>query len=211
MKLLSVVCMPARRLTSLLRCQTGSSGIEFAVLLPLMLTLYISGYEISQAISVNRKVTLVAHTAADLVAQSSVPVAAADFSGFFILTNAVMTPYSTTPLTVIVSQLYVDANCNATVDWSQATPSTAAYSPGTTITATALLNELAQLVGGQNGQCPSPATYLIWGQASYAYAPALGYTITGTLNLSDQIFLSPRMGSCVVFTGSTDKLCPNES
>ena len=38
---------------------------------PLMITLYLGGVEVSQAVAVNRKTTLVAHTVADLVAQVS--------------------------------------------------------------------------------------------------------------------------------------------
>jgi Flp pilus assembly protein TadG len=49
--------------------QRGVSAIEFAILLPLMLTLYFGGVEISQAVSADRKNTLVAHTIGDLVSQ----------------------------------------------------------------------------------------------------------------------------------------------
>ena len=41
------------------------------MLLPLMVTLYLGGVEVSQAIAVDRKVTLVARTLADLVAQAT--------------------------------------------------------------------------------------------------------------------------------------------
>jgi hypothetical protein len=38
---------------------------------------------------------------------------------------------------------------------------------------------------------------LIWGEASYAYKPTIGYVVTGTLNLSDQIYMSPRLTASV--------------
>jgi Flp pilus assembly protein TadG len=41
------------------------------MLLPLMVTLYIGGVEVSSAIAVDRKVTLVSRTLGDLVAQST--------------------------------------------------------------------------------------------------------------------------------------------
>ena len=41
------------------------------MLLPLMLTLYLGGVEVSQGISVDRKVTLTARTVADLASQVS--------------------------------------------------------------------------------------------------------------------------------------------
>jgi hypothetical protein len=40
-------------------------------------------------------------------------------------------------------------------------------------------------------------SYLIWGEASYSYTPPIAYVISGTLNLADQIFMSPRMSSSV--------------
>ena len=55
----------------LARDQEGVSAVEFAMLLPLMLTLYLGGVEVSQGISIDRKVTLTARTVADLVAQVS--------------------------------------------------------------------------------------------------------------------------------------------
>ncbi len=41
------------------------------MLLPLMVTLYLGGVEVSQAVAVDRKVTLVARTLGDLVAQAT--------------------------------------------------------------------------------------------------------------------------------------------
>jgi hypothetical protein len=34
---------------------------------------------------------------------------------------------------------------------------------------------------------------LILGEVSYAYTPIVGYTISGTLTLSDTMFMSPRI------------------
>ena len=38
-----------------------------------------------------------------------------------------------------------------------------------------------------------PNSQLIFSEVSYAYTPTIGYTITGTLNLSDQMYMSPRI------------------
>ena len=38
-----------------------------------------------------------------------------------------------------------------------------------------------------------PNSSLLWSEVSYNYTPVIGYTITGTLSLSDQMFMSPRM------------------
>jgi hypothetical protein len=33
----------------------------------------------------------------------------------------------------------------------------------------------------------------VWSEVNYNYTPVVGYTITGTLPLSDQMFMSPRI------------------
>ena len=40
-----------------------------------------------------------------------------------------------------------------------------------------------------------PGTQLILAQATYAYTPTVGYTITGTLNLSDRMYMAPRISA----------------
>ena len=56
-----------RRLWRLIGDERGVSAVEFALLLPLMLTLYLGAVEVSQGIRADRKVTLTARTIVDLV------------------------------------------------------------------------------------------------------------------------------------------------
>lgn len=69
--LASVFTPLRRRLLALARNQRGVAAVEFAMLLPLMITLYIGAVEISQMVSIDRKVSLTARAVADLVAQST--------------------------------------------------------------------------------------------------------------------------------------------
>ena len=43
----------------------------------------------------------------------------------------------------------------------------------------------------------SPNTSLIWSEVQYTYMPTIGYVITGTLNLKDQIYMRPRLSDTV--------------
>ena len=43
-----------------------------------------------------------------------------------------------------------------------------------------------------------PNTSVIWGEANYSYKPAIGWVITGTIAMYDQIFLRPRQSNNVV-------------
>ena len=53
------------------RDKRASSAVEFALLAPLMIGLYLGGVEISEGISVDRKVTLAAGAVANLAAQTA--------------------------------------------------------------------------------------------------------------------------------------------
>jgi len=41
---------------------------------------------------------------------------------------------------------------------------------------------------------------LIWGEVSYSYKPVIGYVITGTMTLTDQIYMRPRLSDSVTRT-----------
>jgi len=69
MKLVLIRARTRRSLRRFLADKRGVSAIEFAMLLPLMVTLYLGGAEVSQAIAIDRKMTLVARTLADLTSQ----------------------------------------------------------------------------------------------------------------------------------------------
>ena len=160
----------------------GTAAIEFALLLPVMLTLYVAGTEISNGIAINRKVTLTARTVTDLVSRAST-ISTGEMSDILAASMAVIAPYIPNNLTFTVSEIYVDNNGNAKV-WGfscsyQGTPRT--IGDPVTLPPQLTVNN----------------SYLIWGEAQYNYTPPIAYVISGTLNLKDQIFMSPRMSSSV--------------
>ena len=50
---------------------SGFAAVEFAMILPILLVLFFGTVEISNAVAVYRKVTLMAHTLSDLTSQST--------------------------------------------------------------------------------------------------------------------------------------------
>jgi Flp pilus assembly protein TadG len=157
--------------------ERGISAVEFALVLPLMLTLYLGCVEISDGIAADRKVSLTAATVANLVAQSTT-ISGTDMSNILDASAAIMQPYSTTALKVTVACLNIDSNKNVTVKWS-ATRNGSALSGSVSIP-----NDLKV-----------PNTQLIYTTASYAYTPVVGYTFTGTLTLSQQMYMMPRISA----------------
>jgi Flp pilus assembly protein TadG len=161
--------------------ERGVSAVEFAMLLPLMITLYLGTVEVSQGIGIDRKVTLTTRTVADLASQ--VPsINNADMTNILSASAAVITPYDASKLQVTVSSVKIDANGVAKVDWSDTLNGTK-RAAGSTVTLPTALNVAS--------------TSLIWSEVSYSYRPAIGYVITGTLNLSDQLYMRPRLSDSV--------------
>ena len=62
--------------------QRGVAAIEFAMIVPIMLVLFFGTVEFSSGVAVDRKVTLVARTLADLASQYT-SVATTDTANFF--------------------------------------------------------------------------------------------------------------------------------
>jgi Flp pilus assembly protein TadG len=171
-----------RKVAGLASDERGVSAVEFAMLLPLMLTLYLGSVEVSQGIGADRKVTLTARTICDLVSQVS-SIGNSDMTNALNASTAVMAPFPTGNLKVTVSSVKIDANGKATVDWSDTFNGTA-RAKGSTVTLPAALNVAN--------------SYLIWSEVQYTYKPVVGYVVTGTLTLKDQIYMRPRLSDAVV-------------
>ena len=173
-----------RRLRRLVGDEHGVSAIEFALLLPLMVSLYLGAVEMSQGIAADRKVTLTARSIGDLVSQVS-SINNTDMTNALNAAGAVMAPFPLGNLKVTVSSVKIDANGVATVDWSDTLNGTA-RTKGSTVTLPAALSVAS--------------TSLIWSEVQYTYKPVVGYVITGTLTLKDQIYMRPRLSDSVART-----------
>lgn len=163
----------------------GISAVEFAILLPLMVSLYIGTVEISSAVDINRKVSLTASTITNIVTQYSSISASSQMPDILNASASVLTPYPVANAKVVVSCITINASGQATVAWSQTLNGTA-RPVGQIITLPAAL-DVAN-------------TTLILGEATYAYTPQLGYAITGTFNLSSSIYMSPRISQTITLT-----------
>lgn len=175
----------ATRLKRLGGDERGVSAVEFAMLLPLMLALYLGAVEVSQGIGADRKVTLTARTIADLVSQAS-NMTNTEMTNSLNAAKAVMAPMSETNLKVVVSSIKINNQGQATISWSDAYNGTK-RAIGSTVTLPSALN--------------IPNSSLIWSEVQYTYKPTIGYVVSGTLTLKDQIFMRPRLSDCVTREG----------
>ncbi|HDL17096.1 MAG TPA: pilus assembly protein, partial [Rhizobiales bacterium] len=86
-----------RRLRALAHDTGGVSAVEFALILPIMITMYIGAVEFSSALTVDRRVSSVASAAADLTAQAE-EVTSNSLQDIFTAATSIMTPYSADPI-----------------------------------------------------------------------------------------------------------------
>ena len=173
------------------RDRRGVSAVEFAFLAPVMIGLYLGCVEVSDGVAADRKVSLIAGTLSNLTSSCSNSnanaggcsnniISATEMGNILDASSAIILPYDKSKLKLTVSCLSIDANKNVTVKWSETRN-------GTKRTSFAFDSTNSALAVGS-----SYPIHLIYSEVSYAYTPAIGYTITGTLTLSDHMFTSPR-------------------
>jgi Flp pilus assembly protein TadG len=184
----------------------GIAATEFAVIVPIMLVMFFGTVEFSSGVAVDRKVTLVARTLSDLTARSVATMDDSFLQNIFTASIAILTPYSPTPVTATISEIYIDASSKATIQWSKAA-TIASGATQATLTASTFspTNDVTTLVP------PTlliPKTFLIWSQVSYLYKPTIGYVMTKAgVTLSDVAYTRPRSVVCVVYNSKPDP-CP---
>jgi Flp pilus assembly protein TadG len=168
---------------ALLKNTSGIAAVEFALILPIMAVLFFGTVEISNGVAVYRKVTLMAHTLSDLTSQS-VEVQDSDLTNFFSASAGVMMPYSPTPITQTITEIWVNPSGQAFVQWSQGSaPLTVGNSFANLPPNLAVAN-----------------TYVIFAQVSYIYTPVVGYVMAKTgVTLSDFAYTRPRQFACVLY------------
>ncbi len=163
----------------------GVAALEFAIIAPILVLLFLGTIEISLAVAVDRKVSRVSSAVADLITQQPDNFNAATLDAIFEISSRIMYPYDET-VEIVVSGIDID-NGNATVAWSRA------FGGGTKRTV------------GSSYTVPNPikvdGTFLVAATVKKDHSPAFkfvnykngGLTFDGaSIELSEEMFLRPR-------------------
>lgn len=164
----------------------GVAAVEFALILPVMLAVYLGGIQIGEGFTIDIKVTEVAHSVADIASQY-ISIDNSDMAGILNASAQIIAPYSPSKIVVTVSEVTTNSSGVATVTWSDSLNGTA-RTVGTTITLPTSL-KIANIS-------------LILGEVSYTYTPAIGYVVTGNFVLKDSYYLLPRLSNSVTRVNS---------
>ena len=190
----------------------GIAAVEFAIILPLMLIMYIGVVDVTRGVMANRDADLLSRTISDLIAQQTTasPMASSTISTIFNTAPAIMVPFNTTSLTMTVSAVDVSWNtstnscCLYLVRWSYTqggtlracsasglTPVTSSVPPSAT--------NIPAAIGNANATAGFPyaagqKSYIIVSDVTYTYSPISHSAWFGVYpgNIRKTTFMVPR-------------------
>ncbi|OWV80441.1 pilus assembly protein TadG [Rhizobium sp. R635] len=114
--LLSLARPAIRRLA---RDRAAASGVEFALLLPILIVLLFGTVDLGHALTVSRKIDEIASSTGDMIAQQSTWTST-DVAKLLSGASFILQPYDTTGLKITLTVNDVDNSGKATVNWSAA-------------------------------------------------------------------------------------------
>lgn len=198
-RVLSGLLAPLRRSARrLARDKRGVAAVEFAIVVPLMMVMFFGMIEFTGGVAVKRKVSMATQALGDLASRYQ-NVVDQDITNFFAIADAMLMPYSTTPLQATITEIYIDpATGIARAQWSKGDAPRSAGSPVPVPANLVARDALNNIVANQ---------YLIFTETSYLYVPAVGYVMRASVPLGDINYMKPRLTMCVLY-GSAAGVCP---
>ncbi|MBC8037242.1 MAG: pilus assembly protein [Rhizobiales bacterium] len=180
-----------RKLISFRRDTRGVAAIEMAFIMPFLLILFFGLVDLTQLISLNRKVTYTASVVGDLVTQNQDTVAAAAFTDYFDAAELVMKPADISGVRVEVYQ-FRDEGGSITSQWNRkSSGGSACWSPSS-----AGLSSL--MTDGNDVVVTAVCTTYTPFMATFLGQAILGAT---SFTMSEQIALRPRQSATLDCTG----------
>jgi Flp pilus assembly protein TadG len=161
----------------------GAAVVEFALIVPALLILYLVGFDAAQAVAAYRKLSAATVELANVTAQYTT-MSATDVSNVFNASSQVMAPFPTSNLKIVLTEIKTDSSGNASVYWSRA------YNGGSPLTTVSVPAGIV-----------SPNTNYILVQTTYSWTPPVSFGSFGTVPMSDQIYMLPRQSSSIPYTG----------
>ncbi|HTK34960.1 MAG TPA: TadE/TadG family type IV pilus assembly protein [Caulobacteraceae bacterium] len=182
-----MILRTARRRVRLACCtlagdRRGIAATEFALILPALLLLCFGSTEVTQAIALDRTVSLAAGTVSNLVAQYSTISISQQMPDILAASTQVLAPNPASKAKVVVTCINIDNSGTATVAWSQTLNGTAKKA-GAAITVPAALK-----VANTN---------VIFSEVTYTYTPILDFLKIGNLNLYSSVYMYPRASTTI--------------
>lgn len=176
----------------------GAAAVEFALIAPLLITLYLGTQEISLALNINKKVGRTSSAVGDLIAQQDTEIKVADLKDIMKVGAATMQPYSITKPELWVTGIQISTSGAATVAWSQKlvenTTYSVPYAAGSAVTVPTKLK--------------INDTFLVKVETKLKYRPITSWSITTNkssgyayFNMAEVYYLRPRNSNSISCIG----------
>jgi len=107
----------AIRFARLIPDRRGVAAVEFALIAPLLLSMYFVTVEVALGIEANRKVGRVGSMVADLITQNS-EITPSQLEAIMKIGESIMQPYNRSAPKIVVTAIEIDADSEVTVAWS---------------------------------------------------------------------------------------------
>lgn len=111
----------------------GMGAVEFAIIVPILLMVYITSFELTIGLSVAKRATRASGTIADIVTQQT-SVNKAYLKTMLNAADGIFEPYNINGLKLKITGISVDAAAKPTVVWSWAQDDTRPYVVGSAVT-----------------------------------------------------------------------------
>ena len=190
----SVAAPVGRSFSRLLRQESGIAAVEFSLILPILVLLWIGGVEVTGALSVDRRCNNLAAAIGDLIARDK-KLVPDEVSAIFDIAPGAMYPYTAAGMSMRVTAVKMDEDGDATVAWSQAEGSYTAYADDTDV------NDIVA------ASLRVPESQLIMSEVYYTYTPTVGYVITRPIELDDRMFFVPRLVPAIQLCDANEENC----
>ncbi|WP_375450144.1 TadE/TadG family type IV pilus assembly protein [uncultured Devosia sp.] len=175
---------------------TGVAAVEFALILPIMLLLYIGAVEASSLISMDRRVQTIAGTMGDLVARANGKISACEIKDYFQAASGIMAPYPVGDTKQIVTSVFVKPNGTTEIAWSKAAGGATPHVAGQTYPLPAEMKAI------------SLNTYVIVSEATYDYLPITGFIYEEAIQLRRENFFLTRFEGAIDINPTSTAACP---
>lgn len=166
------------RLAAFRRDVRGAAAVEFALTLPILVTLQLGSVELVRAFEAQRRIAHVAAAMADVVSQGRT-VSRSELDDTYIAGQVLVSPLPTTNLGLRISSLTADSHGAVGVDWTDNQNWTQAGAPSV------------------------PAGYLAAGESaivadvSYDYVSPIRYLLPDTIHFVRHAYIRPRLSNQV--------------
>jgi hypothetical protein len=167
--------------------ERGVAMVEFGLMLPLLMTLFYGGIEITRYLLIAQKIEKMAHAAADVTAQSKT-LTTASIDQVLAATGNIIEPFESGANTrVVISSLYrAPGQPSARVNWK--------YYGGGTLSESGAIGAVGAVPVMPGGFTFNERENVISAEIYFRFSPLLTSDYFGTTTIYRAAFYKPRLG-----------------